>query len=239
MSLSFKRLTAILNVLALAVTFVLSTGCQTTPSEPAFQDYEPEQWVPPGAGTEPVEAAPTSDPVVASDPIAAAEDTRPEGTSAVFDVGDVISVTVTGVSSEIIQPHEESIKDDGTISLYLIGSVKAAGRRMGELQRDLQTRYEVYFKNPVVTVRSAQRFYYVGGNVKRPGAQPYLGKTTVTKAIQAAGDFTDFGKKTSIRVIRADGTSLKVNFNKAIDEPSLDPPIYPGDKIHVPRRVLW
>jgi len=239
MRLSFKRLTAILKVLALAVTFVLSAGCQTTTSEPAFQDYEPEQWGPPGTVAEPAEPSKPVEPAPTSDPVAAAEDTRPEGTSAVFEVGDVISVTVTGVSSEIIQPHEDSIKDDGTISLYLIGNVQAAGRRMGELQRDLQTRYEVYFKNPVVTVRSAQRFYYVGGNVKRPGAQPYLGKTTVTKAIQAAGDFTDFGKKTSIRVIRADGTSLKVNFNKAIDEPSLDPLIYPGDKIHVPRRVLW
>ena len=88
-------------------------------------------------------------------------------------------------------------------------------------------------------MQSSTRFYYVGGEVKRPGAQPYLGKTTVTKAIQSAGDFTDFAKKTKVQVIRADGTTLRVNFNKAIDEPSLDPPIYPGDKLHVPRRILW
>lgn len=159
--------------------------------------------------------------------------------SDVFQVGDSVAVLVTGVSSEEIPPHQEGIKDNGTISLYLIGTVQAAGRSPGELQRELQKRYEVYFKNPVVTIQSAQRFYYVGGEVKRPGAQPYLGKTTVTKAIQSAGDFTDFAKKTKVQVIRADGTSLRVNFNKAIDEPRLDPPIYPGDKLHVPRRILW
>ena len=119
------------------------------------------------------------------------------------------------------------------------GSRARAGKSDGELQKELQEQYDKYYKTLVVTVVALQRFYYVGGEVKRPGAQPYLGETSVTKAIQSAGDFTDFAKKTSVRVIRADGTSLKVNFNKAIDEPSLDPPIYPGDKIHVPRRIRW
>ena len=234
MRLSFKRLTAVLNVVALSTACFVLTGCQTTEPEPVFEDYEPDVWIPPAQTTAPVQAQTQQEP----DNIAAAEATNPTDLSAVFDVGNVVYVLVKGVTSEDIPPHQESIKDDGTINLYLVGKVKAIGRTAGELQSDLQTRYEVYFKTPVVTVQAADRFYYVGGEVKRPGAQQYLGKTTVTKAIQSAGDFTDFAKKTKIQVIRADDTSLIVNFKKLIGEPSLDPPIYPGDKIHVPRRIL-
>jgi polysaccharide export outer membrane protein len=234
MRLSFNRPIFILKGIALLAVLALFAGCTTTTSpEPAFQDYEPGAWTPPGQTTNTVPAQPVAEP--APEPAEAA----PAGLTDIFRVGDTVTVQVTGVASEIIPPHEERIKDDGSISLYLLGTVQAAGRTQGDLQRELQTEYERFFKNPVVTVNTATRFYYVGGEVKRPGAQPYLGITTVTKAIQSAGDFTDFGKKTSIRVIRADGTSLKVNFNKAIEEPSLDPPIYPGDKIHVPRRILW
>ena len=160
------------------------------------------------------------------------------GYSEVFLVGDVVTVTFSG-TSEQISPHQERIKEDGTITLFLVGPVKAAGRSPGELQKDLQEKYEHFYKTLVVTVQSFARFYYVGGEVKRPGAQEYVGETTVTKAIQAAGDFTDFAKKNAILVIRNDGSSLTVNYKKLLDNPRTDPPVYPGDKIHVPRRILW
>jgi hypothetical protein len=36
---------------------------------------------------------------------------------------------------------------------------------------------------------------------------------------------------------RFDGRTQTVNCVKALDKPSLDPEVYPGDKIHVPRRI--
>lgn len=235
MKLSFNPFTATLNIAALVAVLFVWTGCKTTNPEPVFEAYDPGVWTPPAEQTmESADAEPEAEVVV---PIEEEEESSEY--AALFRVGDVVNVTITGVRSEEIPPHLEQIKDDGTIHLYLVGSVKAAGHSPGGLQRELQMRYEVYFKSPVVTVKAFERYYYVGGEVKMPGAQPYLGETTVTKAIQAARDFTDFAKKTNVRVIRADGTSLKVNFKKAIQEPSLDPPIYPGDKIHVPRRILW
>jgi protein involved in polysaccharide export with SLBB domain len=60
---------------------------------------------------------------------------------------------------------------------------------------------------------------------------------TVLKAIQAAGDFTDFGKKSKVEVIRANGHKEKpVDCYKAIKNPKLDLPIFPGDQVIVPRR---
>ena len=93
-----------------------------------------------------------------------------------------------------------------------------------------------FYKRLTVTVSTERRVYYVGGQVKGPGRQEYIGTITVTKAIQSAGDFTDFAAKTRVELTRADGRKVMVNCNKAAKDPSLDPPVYPGDKINVPLR---
>lgn len=161
------------------------------------------------------------------------------GDSDVFAVGNIVTVTFSGVS-ELLVPHEETIKEDGTITLTLIGAVKAAGKSAGELQKEIHDRYvpKYYNANLTVTVKSQMRVYYVGGQVKAPGRQEYIGTTTVTKAIQSAGDFTDFAKRTAVELTRAGSKKpIKVNCKKALKDPRLDLPVFPGDKIHVPQRI--
>jgi len=233
---SLRTLTLVLTTLAALALVSFHTGCQSTPP-PEYMDVEAGTW----STTEPVGApqAPAAQPAPQTS-AATNNAAQAIGRADVFRVDDVVVVTVSGVVSEVIPDHEERIKEDGSISLYLVGKVQAAGKTAGELQSQLQRGYEKFYKNPVVTVKSFQRYYSVGGEVKRPGAQVYLAETSVTGAIQAAGDFTDFANRRSIRITRADGTTLKVNFNKLLDNPRLDPPIFPGDKIHVPRRWwLW
>ena len=53
---------------------------------------------------------------------------------------------------------------------------------------------------------------------------------------QAAG-FTDFANKKKVKLTRVDGRTQTVNCIKALDKPSLDPEVYPGDKIYVRRRI--
>lgn len=228
---SLRTLTLSLTALVGLALVSFQTGCQSTPP-PEYMDVEAGAWTAPEPETAP-QPGPAPSPAPVAPTNSAAQAT---GRTDLFRVDDVVTVTVTGVVSENITPHEERIKQDGSITLYLVGKVQAAGKTAGEFQSELQRAYERFYKNPVVTVKSFERYYYVGGEVKMPGVQVYLPETTVTKAIQAARDFTDFANKRNIRVIRADGTTLKVNFNKVLDNPRLDPPIYPGDKIHVPRR---
>jgi polysaccharide export outer membrane protein len=153
-----------------------------------------------------------------------------------FAVGDLVIVKFSGTIEQIPQ-HEERIKDDGTITLTHIGAVQAAGKTPGELQKEIHDRYVPdYYRRLTVVVTGEQRVYYVGGQVRAPGRQVYLGTTTVTKAIQSAGDFTDFGAKTRVELTRADGKTVKVNCVKAAKDAALDLPVYPGDKIHVPLR---
>jgi protein involved in polysaccharide export with SLBB domain len=166
----------------------------------------------------------------------AAQITAPESGAEIggrFAIGDLVRVTFSGIT-DAIQPHEERIKDDGTITLPLIGAIKAEGKTAGELQKAITDAYVPdYYKRLTITVSSDQRVYYVGGQVRNPGRQLYSGTTTVTKAIQSASDFTDFADRKNVRLTRADGKILTVDCIKAARDPALDPLVFPGDKIEV------
>ncbi len=149
--------------------------------------------------------------------------------------GDNVIVTFAG--QEDLRPHEETIKEDGTITLEHIKDIKAEGKTTGELQRDIHNAYvPTFYKRLTVTVKTDRLLCYVLGQVRQPGRQEYLGATTVLKAIASAGDFTDFAKRHDVVVTRKDGTVLHVNCVKAAKEPALDIPIFPGDKIEVKPR---
>jgi len=153
-----------------------------------------------------------------------------------FAIGDLITVKFSGTIDQI-PVHEERIKEDGTLTLPLIGSVQSVGKSAGDLQKDIHDRYVPdFYKRLTVVVTGEQRVYSVGGRVRSPGRQSYIGPTTVTKAIQSAGDFDDFAAKTRVELTRVDGKTFIVNCEKAAKDPSLDLPVYPGDKINVPLR---
>lgn len=153
-------------------------------------------------------------------------------------VGDTVRVDFSNLSDRQISPHEEQIKGDGSITLPLIGSIQAVGKTTGELQREIQTAYSKYYVSMTVTVKAPERYYSVGGEVRSPKRDVYVGGTTVIKAIQSAGDFTEFAKRTKVQLTRANGKTFTINCDKALRDPRLDLPVYPGDTIHVPRRYF-
>lgn len=153
-----------------------------------------------------------------------------------FAVGDLIRITFSGASFEI-PPHEERIKEDGTITLPLIGSVQAAGKTQGELQREITDRYVPdYYRRLTATIISDQRVYFVSGQVRQPGRQVYIGATTVLKAITSSGGFTDFADRKRVVLTRADGRRQDVDCIRAAQDAAMDPAVFPGDRIDVPLR---
>ncbi|HEY1718530.1 MAG TPA: polysaccharide biosynthesis/export family protein [Verrucomicrobiae bacterium] len=206
----------------LLLAAAMFSGCASTSGDPVFSDN-------PHAAASPASSTPSS-----------------EADAAVFRVGETVVITFSGggnvgqdSQTPIMPQHQEPIKEDGTITLDLIGSVKAAGKTPGELQNEIHDLYvPKYYVRLTVTVSSQDRVFYVGGEVVKPGVFQYLGETTVTKAIQSAGDFTDFANRGKVWLIRANGQRIKVNCTKALENPSLDPPVYPGDQIQVPRRLI-
>jgi protein involved in polysaccharide export with SLBB domain len=169
--------------------------------------------------------------------VANADGSQPNAEVARFHVGETVSIVFSGTPDQVL-PHEEQIKEDGMITLPLVGSVKALGKTAGELQNEIRNLYVPnYYVRLNVTVKAGDLIFYVRGEVRNPGRQLYVGETTVTKAITGAGDFTDFSSH-NVKLIRANGKVIKVNVDKALEDSTLDPKIYPGDQITVNRRIL-
>jgi len=160
---------------------------------------------------------------------------------ALFNVGDTVNVTLSDAGPDFTaQTYEQIIKEDGSITLPLIGNVQAADRTVGDLEQAIHDLYvPKYYVRLTVTVKpSADRVFYVGGEVNHPGVFQYLGATTVTEAIQSAGGPDDFANHSKVWLIRAIGTRIHVNYDKALKDPSQDPSVYPGDQINVERRIF-
>jgi polysaccharide export outer membrane protein len=163
--------------------------------------------------------------------------TTPE-TSNIFNKGDKLVIEFYEAPT-MPADYQQVVREDGTITLPYNISIKAEGKSKGELENEIYNVYvPKYFRRMTVNIKPQERFYFVDGEVKTPGLKPHPGNITATKAIGAAGDFTDFARKTAIEITRSNGKKIHMNWNKAQKDPTLDVPIYPGDRIHVPRRWL-
>ncbi|MCX6896809.1 MAG: polysaccharide biosynthesis/export family protein [Verrucomicrobia bacterium] len=158
-------------------------------------------------------------------------------TSEALNVGDLVTVVFSDTPTPTL-PFEERVKDDGTITLLLNQTFQVAGKTRSAVEREVRARYvPAYFVNLTVTVKPQERYFYVNGEVKTPSRQPHPGELTVLKAIASAQGFTDFANKKKVRLTRADGHTVIVNCEKALKDAQLDLPVYPGDKVDVPRSI--
>jgi polysaccharide export outer membrane protein len=158
-----------------------------------------------------------------------------------FRIGDSIKVDFSGAPNAVSSIQTE-VKGDGTVRLDFIGDVRADGKTAGELEKIIEAAYvPAYYTHLNVTVTPVVRFFYVDGEVSGGGGGgriQYTGQITVTRAIATAGGFNPYANRRNVRIYRADGTYRVVNCVKALEDPRLDLPVYPGDKIVV-RRRFW
>lgn len=192
-----------------AAALIFVAGCGTTGS---------------GAGTDPGIATGTPAPAPAGQSI---DEVR---------VGDRLTISFTDVPQPP-PPVEVRVPDSGKISLPMEVTVDAAGKKTSALAEDIRKQYEPFYKRLSVIVRQDDRFFYVGGAVRKPDRHQYAGQMTLLGAIKAAGDFNDFARKTKVQVVRQDGTRLIVDCKKAQKDSKYDVPIYPNDNIYVPQRT--
>jgi protein involved in polysaccharide export with SLBB domain len=186
-------------------------------------------------------ANPSSDPVPQLGSGSSTNAPKPL-TSEIIGVGDSLTVVFSDLPGAQTQlAFDEKVKSDGTVTLLLNQTFVAAGKIRADLEREIRKRYVPdYYKYLTVTIKPRENtlFYYVGGEVKQPNREVYNSRLTLTKAIQSAGDFTDFAKRTKVKLTRNDGRTVTVNCKKILDGKAPDPEIFPGDKIWVPRRIF-
>lgn len=167
-------------------------------------------------------------------------------------VGDTIIFRVVEDQEE---PRILMISDSGNVNVPELGGVPAVGRTCKQLAAEIQQRLQksTYYKatvlvgigqlNPTLSGRKV----FVTGEVNKTGPVtiPAGEKWTVSRAIVAAGGFTDFANTKNVRVIRRDSKSqrtsvLVVNVKDLWKngKTAQDIPIAPEDIIYVPLRYF-
>jgi polysaccharide export outer membrane protein len=93
------------------------------------------------------------------------------------------------------------VSPDGKITVPLIREVQAAGLTREQLTRQLTQALSAKIVNPDVTIQLTQvnsKKYYISGEVNRSGPYPLTAPITVFDALNSAGGFKEFAKKSKI-----------------------------------------
>jgi polysaccharide biosynthesis/export protein len=150
-----------------------------------------------------------------------------------------------------IHMYRQRIRPDGKISFEGLGEIQAAGKTPTELTALLYERITSLYKLPepnsigVGIVAYQSKFYYVLGEVERPGPKIFTGRDSVLTAIASANPMPTALNK-NIRVIRPSSDIntkpkiFKLNYKKmmAKGDTSKDVLLQEGDIIYIPPTAL-
>ena len=95
------------------------------------------------------------------------------------------------------------VNDSGNIKLPRIGNIHVSGFTMAQLEDSLESRYALYAKNPLVTVRMINFVVTVLGEVGRTGPLTITSdRADLLQVLGITGDISAYGKRNNITIIR-------------------------------------
>lgn len=153
--------------------------------------------------------------------------------------GDDIFITLSG-SAGLNEQIETKIDAEGNIKLRFIGEVKAQGLSSTELEREIRAEYterQKIYRDITVRVVVPNTFYFIGGEVRQPGRFPMIGRVTLSQAIVAAGNFTEWANNRRIVLVRNNERAV-INFREIMRDPTQDVELLAGDVITVERSTF-
>ncbi len=161
----------------------------------------------------------------------------------VLGVGDIVDITVWEQKD---LATEATIRPDGTITMPLVGDLKARGKTPSQLRNDIKTALTNFLKlqagNEVTVAVKAYNSYRftVNGEVSRPGMYTNNDYLRAADAIALAGGPTRFAKRSDIRILRQDAkgnqVSIPIDFDLVASgkRPDMNIWILADDVIYVP-----
>jgi polysaccharide export outer membrane protein len=136
------------------------------------------------------------------------------------------------------------VRPDGTISLPLIGDVRAAGRTASDIRAEITQKLSAYIKDQTATVTVAVATinsyrFVVTGNVEHGGVFTANHFVTVSEAVALAGGPNRFGSPEEMVIIRTDANGkrrIPINYPAILKgtHPEMDVPLLSGDTIYIP-----
>jgi polysaccharide export outer membrane protein len=162
-------------------------------------------------------------------------------------VGDVVLVNVWGQENKDFNT-EATIRADGTITMPLVGDLKAAGSTPSTLKKEITGKVQQYVKfQPgqdlvTVTLKNWRSYRFtIQGEVVRQGVFSSDHFVTVADAIAQAGGPTRFAKKKEVVLFRYDAETqqtkkIPFDYDLLSSGKRLDMNIYvlAGDVIYIP-----
>ena len=139
--------------------------------------------------------------------------------------GYVLRLAVSVGDKVEVNPFEVQISEKNDILVPFIGKVECDGLTINGLRSRLTTRYSEFFRNPEVSAQFVIRDaytspwgrVYIQGRVHREGwvSIPATRRLMLSDAIQEAGGFAQFAKRSNIRVSRRmkDGSIKRFKIN--------------------------
>ncbi|HSN29427.1 MAG TPA: polysaccharide biosynthesis/export family protein [Kofleriaceae bacterium] len=168
----------------------------------------------------------------------------PRNRELTLGVGDLVEIKVYGQQGI---DTDSVIRPDGTITMPLVGDLKAAGRTPSELREMIKAQLANFLKlaagNEVtVAVKNWKSYRFtLDGEVSKAGVYNPDHYVTVDDAIAMAGGLTRFAKRSDIVLFRSDPKTgqirqIPLDYDLLASGKRMDMNIYvlPGDRIYVP-----
>jgi polysaccharide export outer membrane protein len=147
------------------------------------------------------------------------------GDNVVIKIGEPIGIDLA-----------DKLNGKGNINLPIIGDISAVGLTVTDLEDLIKKTYvdkEITKVPPHVTVQTDIKVYYIQGEVRSGGGRyPLLPPMTLTKAVAAAGGFTEWVKLKNLKIYRGNKI-LTVDYTRIKKDPRADVEIMANDLIIV------
>lgn len=123
-----------------------------------------------------------------------------------FNLYSMNNSTSTGqVNGQTAQfaPQGYLVDNEGFIYFPVLGKLYIKGMTLAQLRADLEKRLLTYLAEPLVSIKQLNFNVTVLGEVKSPGQYTSPSdKITILQALGLAGDMTDYGNRTNVKLIR-------------------------------------
>lgn len=160
----------------------------------------------------------------------------------VIGPGDTLDIFVWGYENLSLTVP---VRPDGKITTRLVEDMLASGKTPTLLARELELKYQVYVKNPTVTVTvnkfigvPSQQIKVVGGGAN-PRTVPYVnGMTVLDVMIEIGGlkKFSSGNKAVLVRTVNGERNSYRVRLHDLLNKGdiSANRDVNPGDILIIP-----
>ena len=167
----------------------------------------------------------------------------PRKAEVTLGVGDVLGINVWE-NREL--NTETTIRPDGSITMPLVGDIKAVGETTTTLKVLIKDKLAQYLKiqgtEITVALRAWKSYRFtISGEVQRTGVFTSDQYVTVSEALAMAGGLTRFAKRGEVQLLRRDKKTgeqrrIPLDYDQLASGKRLDMNIYvlPGDAIYVP-----